>query len=82
MTSNKIYHRCGLAFEDGTVSLMKATFGCRYLTANPPWKDPEDVENWVKTRSQLRKTPIVGESYITEYLTQRRKKTTNKQTII
>ena len=40
MTSNKIYHRCGLAFEDGTVSLMKATFGCRYLTANPPWKDP------------------------------------------
>ena len=45
MTSNKIYHRCGLAFEDGTVSLMKATFGCRYLTANPSWKDPGDVEN-------------------------------------
>ena len=45
MTSNKIYHRCGLAFEDGTASFMKATIGCQYLAANPSWKDPEDVEN-------------------------------------
>ena len=74
MTSNKIYDGCGLAYEDGTVPLMKASFGCCYSTANPFWKDPEDVENWVKTGSQLRKTPIVGESHITEYLTQRRNK--------
>ena len=79
MTSNKIYHGCGLAFEDGAVLLIKASFGCQYPTANPFCKDSEDVENGVKTRSPLRKTPIVRESYITEYLTQRRNKV-NKQT--
>ena len=72
MGSNRIYHGCGLAFEDGAGPLIKASLGCCYPTANPFWKDPEDVENRVKTKSQLRKTPIVKESYITEYLNQRR----------
>ena len=74
MMSNKIYHGCGLAFEDGTVPLMQASFGCRYPTANPFWKDPVDVENRVKTRSQLCKTSTVGESYITGYITERKSK--------
>ena len=58
---------------------MKASLGCRYPAVNPFWKDQEDVENRVKIISHLRKTPIGGESYITEYLTQRRNKI-NKQT--
>ena len=71
MTNNRIHHRWWLAFVDETVPLMKASFGSWYLTA-------KDFENRVKTRSQLCKTLIVRESYITEYLTQRRNKINKK----
>ena len=78
MTNNRIHHRWGLAFEDETVPLMKAPFGSWYLTAKSFWKDTEDFENRVKTRSQLCKTLIVRESYITEHLTQIRNKINKK----
>ena len=48
MRSNRICHGYGLAFEDGTGSLIKASLGCFYPTVNPFWKDSEDVESRIK----------------------------------
>lgn len=67
MTSNKIYHGCGLAFEVGTVPLIESSFGFYKRTAYPFWKKPEDFESSVKTRSQLGNTPTVCRTYEIDY---------------
>lgn len=67
MTSNKIYHGCGLAFEVGTVPLIESSFGFYKRTAYPFWKKPEYFENSVKTRSQLGNTPTVCRTYEIDY---------------
>lgn len=63
---NKIYHGCGLGFEDGTVPLIKNQ--CVFPTSHPFWKHPEDLNNQVKTRSQERNEELADQTYKTPYI--------------
>ena len=63
MRSNRICHGYGLAFEDGTGSLIKASLGCFYPTANPFWKDSEDVESRIK-QNLIYVKPLLSKNHI------------------
>ena len=47
-------------YKDGSHVLIKKDKKCLILTTNCFWKDPHDVINCVKTRSQTEKQKIMG----------------------
>ena len=65
--SNEIFYGCRMGYEDGTLPLISKGRPCRAPTSIPFWKNPEDVNNWVKTRQQLKQTSLATFKYINDY---------------
>ena len=68
-----LYHGCGAFYYDGTLPLISKRGGCSIPTGEPFWKDPEDVTNSVKTRSQKRVATFIGRNMIDAYFDYKRK---------
>ena len=68
-----LYQGCGACYYNRTLPLISKKGDCSILTAEPSWKDPEDVTNSVKTRSQKRVTTFIGRNMIDAYFDYKRK---------
>ena len=68
-----LYHGCGACYYNGTLPLISKKGGCSIPTAKPSLKDPEDVTNSVKTRSQKRVAPFIRPNMIDTYFDYKRK---------
>ena len=68
-----LYHGCGACYYNGTLPLISKKGGCSIPTAEPSLKDPEDVTNSVKTRSQKRVAPFIRPNMIDTYFDYKRK---------
>ena len=55
----RLYHGCFLKNADGTNRIIAPGEKCLVATDKCFWKDPSDVVNRVKTRSQVKNEPAV-----------------------
>ena len=70
--SNEIDHGCGFGFLEGTLALISKKGNCSHPTEYEFWKDPEDVAVGVKTRNQIKKSPIASQNYMENYFEYKR----------
>lgn len=56
---DRLYHGCMLKNAGGTNRIIDAGEKCLVMTRKCFWKDPSDVKNKVKTRSQTENEPTV-----------------------
>ena len=56
---DEIYHGCPKRYKDGLHVLIKKDEKCLIPTTDCFWKDPHDVINCIKTRSQTEKQKII-----------------------
>ena len=75
----KIYHSCGLSYEDGTVAPISKNGGCSNPIAYPFWEEVGDVNNRVQTRNQIRNTRPAYQSYILNYFTEKKIRNNEKR---
>ena len=68
-----LYQGCGACYYNRTLPLISKKGGCSIPTAERSWKDPEDVTNSVKTRSQKRVATFIGRNMIDAYFDYKRK---------
>ena len=68
LTMDKIYHGFSIGYSDGSNIIIKKDENCIIPTAKCFWKDPHDVINIVKTRSQTEKQEIIGSGSMMNYL--------------
>ena len=68
LTMDKIYHGFSIGYSDGSNIIIKKDENCIIPTAKCFWKDPHDVINIVKTRSQTEKQEIIGSGSMINYL--------------
>ena len=66
---NGKYHDCWSIYEDGTRMVISKNARCKYVTDDPFWKEPRDVDFKIKTRGQKRKMnkPVMKD--VVKYLT-------------
>ena len=64
----KIYHGCGLCYEDRTDALISKSSACLNPTSYLFWKDPVDASNRMKTKKQIKNTTTASIQYILTYL--------------
>ena len=68
---NCIYHGCALKHSTGTNVIIGSNKKCFNPTNKCFWKDPKEIINAIKTRSQLKKQPIAHYKTIDKYPEQR-----------
>ena len=68
LTMDKIYHGFSIGYSDGSNIIIKKDENCIIPTAKCFWKDPHDVINIIKTRSQTEKQEIIGSGIMINYL--------------
>ena len=68
---DNIYHGCALKHSNGTNVIIGSAQKCLTPTNQCFSKDPKDIINAVKTRSQLKKQPIAQYKAIDKYFEQR-----------
>ena len=66
-----IYHGCALKHSNGTNVVIVSIEKCLTLANNCFWKDPNNVIDAVRTRSQLKNQPIAHWKTIDCYFEQR-----------
>ena len=64
---NYIYHGCALKHSTGTNVIIGSNKKCLNPTNKCFWKDPKEIINAIKTRSQLKKQPIAHYKTIDKY---------------
>ena len=76
---DNIYHGCALKHSNGTNVIIGSAQKCLTPTNQCFSKDPKDIINAVKTRSQLKKQPTAHYETIDKYFEQRVNKITKDQ---
>ena len=66
-----IFHGCALRYLNGTNVIIWCCKKCLTPTHQSCWKDPKNIINVVKTRSQLKKQPIAHYKITDKYFEQR-----------
>ena len=66
-----IYHGCALRYLNRTNKTIGRHEKCLTTTNKGFWKDPKDIINALKTRSQHKKQPIAHYKTIDKYFEQR-----------
>ena len=69
---DKDYHSCG--HVDGSHFLVKKGKKCLAATANCFWRDPHDVINTVKIRSETEKPKVIRWKSMMDYFNKKREK--------
>ena len=71
---DKIYHGCTMGYLDRSHVILKKDENCLTPTADYFWKDPHDVINSVKTRSQTEKQKIICLKTMMDYFNKKGEK--------
>ena len=66
-TMDRLYHGCMLKNAEGTNRIIDAGEKCLVMTRKCFWKDPSDVKNKVKTRSQTENEPNIDYKMFNDY---------------
>ena len=62
-----IYHGCAYANADGTQKMIAKGDFCLFPTNRCFWKDPREVDDYVKTRSMTKRQRCVSRALFNRY---------------